>query len=64
MCKKTEQIIERFQRDGIRFLNEPPVGWRKLNGAATAPSGWEWWATGSRFYGGYQHALVRVKTGE
>lgn len=38
----------------------PPEGWIRLEGAATAPQGYEWWTNGqSRFSAGYESALVR-----
>lgn len=59
-----EERVERLRAQGVRFLEEPPEGWRRVEGALTAPNGWEWWAHGSLFWrtnGGerYEHALVR-----
>lgn len=48
----------------VTFLEEPPEGWHRIDGATTAPVGWEWWAKGSLFGGGYKQALVRCRDGK
>jgi len=40
---------------GARYLDEVPEGWKKIEGALTAPKGYEWYSNGkSRFSGEYQ----------
>ena len=61
---RMEQAIRRFMEQGVCFLELPPDGWRKIEGATTAPNGWEWWGHGSLFWRTnglekYEHALVR-----
>lgn len=44
----------------VSRIESLPAGWKRLNGASTATSGWFWASNGaSRFGGGYHHALVR-----
>ena len=62
--KRTAESIARLKSQGVRFLEEPPEGWRKIEGATTAPNGWEWWGHGSLFWRTnglekYEHALVK-----
>lgn len=61
MRKTTEERIREFREMGIEFLEEPPEGWHRVDGATTAPNGWEWWAYGSLFSHSHRHALVRKK---
>ena len=50
---------------GARYLDQAPEGWKKIEGALTAPQGYEWWTNGaSRFSNEYQSALVKVKETE
>jgi hypothetical protein len=61
---RSELAIRRFREHGVRFLESPPEGWHRIEGATTAPNGWEWWGHGSLFWRTngrepYQHALVR-----
>lgn len=56
--------LEWFVEHGVRILDELPDGWRYIEGASTAPTGYKWAGHGSRFHrvtGGepYEHALVR-----
>lgn len=47
---------------GAMYLDEAPEGWKKLEGALTAPQGYEWYSNGaSRFSNEYQAALVKVR---
>ena len=44
----------------VRVLDALPEGWRYIEGALTAPTGFRWACNGkSRFSPGYRHALVR-----
>ena len=44
----------------VRVLDALPEGWRYIEGALTAPTGFRWACNGkSRFSHGYRHALVR-----
>ncbi len=43
-------------------LIEVPEGWRKLEGATTAPLGYSWYSNGkSRFSGEFKAVLVKDK---
>lgn len=58
--------LQDFIDAGVRTLDRPPAGWRRIEGARTAPNGWEWWGHGSRFWRmngleRYEHALVRAE---
>lgn len=60
----TQEAIARLKAQGVMFLDAPPKGWRRMEGATTAPNGWEWWGHGSMFWKSnglerYEHALVR-----
>ena len=57
MC---ETRAERGERVMVRVLDALPEGWRYIEGALTAPTGFRWACNGkSRFSPGYRHALVR-----
>ena len=44
----------------VRVLDALPDGWRYIDGALTAPTGFRWACSGrSRFSPGYRHAMVR-----
>ena len=44
----------------VRVLDALPEGWRYIEGALTAPTGFRWACNGkSRFSPGYRHVLVR-----
>lgn len=46
-----------------RVLDALPEGWRYIEGALTAPTGFRWACNGkSRFSPGYRHALVMEAT--
>ena len=48
------------ERVMVRVLDALPEGWRYIEGALTAPTGFRWACNGkSRFSPGYRHALVR-----
>ena len=44
----------------VSRIDSLPAGWKRLNGASTATSGWFWASNGaSHIGGGYRKALVR-----
>ena len=44
----------------MKKLETLPKGWKRVEGATTAPRGWYWASNGkSRFGGEYRQALVR-----
>lgn len=45
-----------------RVIKDIPKGWKKLEGAITAPKGYSWYWNGkSRFSGEFECALVKDK---
>lgn len=54
--KNYRQLLKRFK---VYFVM--PNGWKEINGALTAPSGYVWIFNGkSIFSNEYQHALLKV----
>ena len=42
------------------ILNKIPTGWKKIEGALTAPNGYDWYNNcKSRFKPGYKSALIK-----
>lgn len=39
---KTKERINEFLKAGVRFFDTMPDGWKVLEGAKTAPSGYVW----------------------
>lgn len=58
---KTEQRIAYFKAKGVRFVDELPKGWKAIDGATTAPSGYIWIYNGANpFQGYYEYALLKL----
>ena len=56
--------IEYHRSRGVEIKNSVPKGYIKLEGATTAPNGYEWYSNGkSRFGGEYKSILVKKKRG-
>lgn len=52
--------IDYFKQRGVEIKDSVPKGYVKLEGATTAPKGYEWYSNGkSRFGGEYKNALVK-----
>ena len=52
--------IDYFKQKGVEIKDSVPEGYVKLEGATTAPKGYEWYSNGkSRFGGEYKNALVK-----
>ena len=52
--------VDYFKEKGVEVRDTVPEGWQKLEGATTAPNGYEWYNNGkSRFGGEYKNALVK-----
>lgn len=48
-----------------RVIKDIPDGWKKIEGATTAPKGYSWYCNGkSLFSGEYESALVKDKSDE
>lgn len=49
----------------VKVLDQIPEGWKKIEGAVTAPAGYSWYSNGkSRFSGEREQALVKENTGK
>lgn len=49
----------------VKVLDHIPDGWKKIEGAVTAPRGYSWYYNGkSRFSGEREQALVKENTGK
>lgn len=60
--KKTGEkfSVDYFKQRGVEIKDKVPEGYVKLEGATTAPKGYEWYSNGkSRFGGEYKNALVK-----
>lgn len=52
--------VDYFKQRGVEIKDSVPEGYVKLEGATTAPKGYEWYSNGkSRFGGEYKNALVK-----
>ena len=52
--------VDYFKQRGVEVKDSVPEGYVKLEGATTAPKGYEWYSNGkSRFGGEYKNALVK-----
>ena len=48
-------------KNGVKFLNSMPEGWKEIKGATTAPNGYKWIFNGkSIFSKEYEHALLKI----
>lgn len=57
---KTLSFIAYFMKNGVKFLNSMPEGWKEIKGATTAPNGYKWIFNGkSVFSKEYKHALLK-----
>lgn len=57
MAKKINPLL---LDPAVKKLDRAPQGWKKLEGALTAPIGWTWyWNRKSIFGGEYEAALVK-----
>ena len=62
MNSKTLALIAYFKKNGVKFLDKMPEGWKEIKGATTAPNGYVWIFNGkSIFTKEYQHALLKTK---
>lgn len=53
--------VDYFKEKGVDVKDKIPEGWQKLEGATTAPKGYEWYSNGkSRFGGEYKNALIKT----
>ena len=58
---KTLSFIAYFMKNGVKFLNSMPEGWKEIKGAMTAPNGYIWIFNGkSIFSKEYEHALLKI----
>ena len=58
---KTFSLIAYFKKNGVKFLDSMPEGWKEINGATTAPNGYKWIFNGkSIFSKEYEHALLKI----
>ncbi len=56
--------VDYFKQRGVEIKDSVPKGYVKLEGATTAPKGYEWYSNGkSRFGGEYKNALVKKEEG-
>lgn len=59
---KGKYTVDYFKSRGTEVRNSVPKGYIKLEGATTAPRGFEWYFNGkSRFGGEYKSVLVKKK---
>lgn len=57
----SKYTIDYFKKRGVEIFDKAPDGYIKLEGATTAPKGYEWYSNGkSRFGGEYKNALVKT----
>lgn len=53
--------IEDFINKNVKVYDYVPKGYKKIEGAATQPIGYEWYSNNkSRFSGEYESCLVKV----
>lgn len=58
---KTEERIAHFKALGVQFLDTMPEGWKKVEGATTAPSGYVWIRNCKPIFSDmYEHALLKL----
>ena len=51
--------LDYWKEKNVEILESKPKGWIKLEGATTAPNGYNWYSNGKyRFGGEYKNALV------
>ena len=59
---RVQAQLQGFVERGVKVYSEVPKGYIKLEGATTAPRGFEWYFNGkSRFGGEYKSVLVKKK---
>ena len=58
---RTEQRIAYFRAKGVKFVKDMPKGWKTIQGATTAPSGYIWIYNGANpFHGNNEYALLKL----
>lgn len=58
---KTQERIAHFKALGVQFLDAIPEGWKEIEGASTAPSGYVWIHNCKPLFSDeYEHALLKL----